>query len=54
MHPFKSISYVSPQPGPRLVVLGAVHGDEICGTRAIERVAAMREAVGPDVDIAVD
>jgi uncharacterized protein len=24
-------------PGPRLIVLGAVHGNEICGTRAIER-----------------
>ena len=26
------------QPGPRLSVLGAVHGNETCGTRAIERV----------------
>jgi predicted deacylase len=25
------------QPGPRLIVLGAVHGNETCGTRAIER-----------------
>ncbi len=25
-------------PGPRLLILGAVHGNEICGTRAIERV----------------
>jgi predicted deacylase len=25
-------------PGPRLLVLGAVHGNETCGTRAIERV----------------
>lgn len=24
-------------PGPRLIVLGAVHGNEVCGTRAIER-----------------
>lgn len=38
MQPFKSISYASAQPGPRLIVLGAVHGDEVCGTRAIERV----------------
>ena len=44
MHPFKSISYASPQPGTRLVVLGAVHGDEICGTRAIERVVAELDA----------
>jgi len=26
------------QPGPRLIVTGAVHGNETCGTRAIERV----------------
>jgi predicted deacylase len=39
MPPFKSISYASTAPGARLVVLGAVHGDETCGTRAIERVA---------------
>ena len=25
-------------PGPRLIVLGAVHGNETCGTKAIERV----------------
>ncbi len=25
-------------PGPRLIVLGAVHGNETCGTRGIERV----------------
>ena len=37
MQPFKSISYSSARPGPRLIVLGAVHGDETCGTRAIER-----------------
>ena len=27
-------------PGPRLIVTGAVHGNETCGTRAIERVLA--------------
>src|SRR4029079_11004893 len=37
MRPFKSITYSSASPGPRLIVLGAVHGDETCGTRAIER-----------------
>jgi hypothetical protein len=31
-------------PGPRLIVLGAVHGNEVCGTRAIERVLAELEA----------
>lgn len=27
------------EPGPRLIVTGAVHGNETCGSRAIERVA---------------
>lgn len=31
-------------PGPRLVVLGGVHGDETCGTVGIERVLAELEA----------
>jgi predicted deacylase len=38
MSPFKSISYVSPQPGAGLIILGAVHGNEVCGTLAIRRV----------------
>ena len=33
----KSISFASLNPGKHLVVLGAVHGDEICGPRAIAR-----------------
>jgi uncharacterized protein len=32
------------QPGPRLMVLGGVHGDETCGTVAIERAAADLDA----------
>ena len=44
MQSFKSISYASPRPGTRLVVLGAVHGDETCGTRAIERVVGEIDA----------
>ncbi len=32
--------YGGPTPGPRLIVLGAVHGNETCGTRAIEQVVA--------------
>ena len=44
MQPFKSISYRSPQPGPRLIVLGAVHGNETCGTRAIERLVGEIDA----------
>jgi uncharacterized protein len=35
---FKSITFAGLQPGPRLVVTGAVHGNETCGTRAIGRV----------------
>ncbi|HEU4844609.1 MAG TPA: succinylglutamate desuccinylase/aspartoacylase family protein [Burkholderiaceae bacterium] len=34
---FKSIQYCGQGNGPRLIVLGAVHGNETCGTRAIER-----------------
>ena len=44
MLPFKSIAYASPEPGTRLIVLGAVHGNETCGTRAIERVGAELDA----------
>ena len=29
--------YASLQPGPKLLVLGAVHGNETCGTQAIQR-----------------
>lgn len=39
MH-FQSIAYASPQPGKRLIVTGAVHGNETCGTQAIRRVMA--------------
>jgi len=42
--PFKSISYCGPRPGPRFIVLGAVHGNETCGTRAIGRIAAALDA----------
>jgi predicted deacylase len=38
MLPFKSVRYQGTQPGPSLIVLGAVHGNETCGTRAIERI----------------
>jgi predicted deacylase len=38
--PFKSVRYAGRAPGARLIVLGAVHGNETCGTRAIERVLA--------------
>ncbi|CDG83490.1 succinylglutamate desuccinylase/aspartoacylase domain-containing protein [Janthinobacterium agaricidamnosum] len=35
---FKSINYTGLAPGPRLIVTGAVHGNETCGTRGITRV----------------
>ena len=35
IHSFRAL-----QPGPALIVTGAVHGNETCGSRAIERVAA--------------
>jgi predicted deacylase len=35
---FKSITYTGLAPGPRLIVTGAVHGNETCGTKAILRV----------------
>ena len=44
MQPFKSVSYASVRPGARLIVLGAVHGNETCGTRAIERLIAEIDA----------
>jgi len=31
-------SLIGLKPGPRLLVLGAVHGNEVCGSRAIERI----------------
>jgi predicted deacylase len=35
---FQSVSFTGHAPGARLIVLGAVHGNEICGTQAIRRV----------------
>lgn len=39
----RSISYHGLEPGPGLIVLGAVHGNETCGTEAILRLAAELE-----------
>lgn len=33
-------TFASLNPGPRLIVLGGVHGDETCGTQAIEQTVA--------------
>ena len=35
-----SISFSGKHDGPRLIVLGAVHGNETCGTQAIQRIIA--------------
>ena len=35
---FKSINYTGLGKGPRLIITGAVHGNETCGTKAIGRV----------------
>jgi predicted deacylase len=37
MH-FKSIQYTGKSPGTRILITGAVHGNETCGTKAINRV----------------
>jgi succinylglutamate desuccinylase len=37
-------SYTGLAPGPRLIVIGAVHGNETCGTQAIRRTLAEFEA----------
>jgi predicted deacylase len=35
---FKSSTYSSPHAGSRVLITGAVHGNEVCGTHAIQRV----------------
>ena len=42
--PFNALCINSGRVGPRLIVLGAVHGNEVCGPRAIERVLAEVES----------
>jgi uncharacterized protein len=41
---FKSITYTGIGSGIRLIVLGAVHGNETCGTQAIEKIMQEFEA----------
>jgi len=45
-HPtfLKAHQFIGLQPGPRLIVLGAVHGNERCGTQAIEQLLNELEA----------
>ena len=35
---FKSVNVTGLKPGPRVIITGAVHGNETCGTEAIHRV----------------
>ena len=42
--PFNVVGIKTERAGPRLIVLGAVHGNELCGPRAIERVLAEFES----------
>jgi uncharacterized protein len=44
MYQFKHTTYASPNPGKKLIVLGAVHGSEKCGTVAIQRVISEFES----------
>ena len=44
LHPFKSVTYNGLHPGTRLIVTGAVHGNETCGTTAIGRMLAEFDA----------
>jgi predicted deacylase len=37
---FRSIHFKGQKPGPKLIVTGAVHGNETCGTEAIRRTLA--------------
>jgi predicted deacylase len=47
---FRATEYTSPEPGPRLIVTGAVHGNETCGAEGIRRV--LRELDAGELRIA--
>jgi len=44
LHPLQSVHFAGMAPGPRLIVTGAVHGNEVCGTIGIRRVIAEIES----------
>ena len=44
LHPLQSVNFTGMAPGPRLIVTGAVHGNEVCGTIGIRRVIAELES----------
>ena len=37
---FKFVNYTGLEDGPSVIIMGATHGNEICGTEAIRRVMA--------------
>ncbi len=41
---FKSVNYTGQGAGPRVIIMGATHGNEVCGTQAIARVMAELDA----------
>lgn len=43
-HTLRVRSFIGLTPGPRLIVLGGVHGNETCGTEGIERLLAELDA----------
>ncbi len=43
---FKSLTYSGLGQGPRVIIMGATHGNEICGTEAIKRVMAELDSGG--------
>lgn len=43
---FKSVTFSGLEAGPRVIVLGAVHGNETCGTQAIQRAIGETDAGG--------
>ena len=43
-HHFKHLTYTALQGGPSIIITGAVHGNEVCGTQAIQRLIAELDA----------
>jgi predicted deacylase len=40
MHSFQAIQFAAIAGGPKVLITGAVHGNEVCGTQAIRRIVA--------------
>ena len=41
---FKSVNYTGQGAGPKVIIMGATHGNEKCGTQAIQRIMAEIDA----------